>query len=90
MQGANLALTHDERSPFRHFKTGPEIIRLAGMLYVRFPHFNAKFVSVHALGFDHFTQDRSYCKKPHFNMNRNAALVAWRGLCAALWAVVLA
>jgi putative transposase len=25
------------RSPFRHFKTSPEIIRLAVMLYVRFP-----------------------------------------------------
>jgi putative transposase len=26
-----------KRSPFRHFKTSPEIIRLAVMLYVRFP-----------------------------------------------------
>jgi putative transposase len=26
-----------ERSPFRYFKTSPEIIRLAVMLYVRFP-----------------------------------------------------
>jgi len=26
-----------KRSPFRYFKTGPEIIRLAVMLYVRFP-----------------------------------------------------
>jgi putative transposase len=25
------------RSPFRHFKTSPEIIRLAVMLYIRFP-----------------------------------------------------
>ena len=25
------------RSPFRHFKTSPEIIRLAVMFYVRFP-----------------------------------------------------
>ena len=25
------------RSPFRYFKTSPEIIRLAVMLYVRFP-----------------------------------------------------
>jgi hypothetical protein len=24
-------------SPFKYFKTSPEIIRLAGMLYVRFP-----------------------------------------------------
>ena len=26
-----------KRSPFRYFKTGPQIIRLAVMLYVRFP-----------------------------------------------------
>ncbi|MDF1715755.1 MAG: IS6 family transposase, partial [Antarcticimicrobium sp.] len=25
------------RSPFRYFKTSPEIIRLAVMMYVRFP-----------------------------------------------------
>ena len=25
------------RSPFRYFKTGPEIIRLAAMLDIRFP-----------------------------------------------------
>jgi len=26
------------RSPFRYFKTFPEVIRLAVMMYVRFPH----------------------------------------------------
>ena len=26
-----------QRSPFRYFKTSPEIIRLAVMMYVRFP-----------------------------------------------------
>jgi putative transposase len=26
-----------KRSPFRHFRTSPEIIRLAAMMYVRFP-----------------------------------------------------
>ncbi len=26
-----------QRSPFRYFKTSPEIIRLAVMLYVRYP-----------------------------------------------------
>jgi len=26
-----------ERSPFRYFKTSPEIIRLAVMMYIRFP-----------------------------------------------------
>jgi putative transposase len=28
-----------KRSPFRYFKTSPEIIRLAVMMYVRFPLF---------------------------------------------------
>jgi len=36
--GAGAALgTMTQRSPFRYFKTSPEIIRLAIMLYVRFP-----------------------------------------------------
>jgi len=26
-----------ERSPFRDFKTSPEVIRLAVMMYIRFP-----------------------------------------------------
>jgi putative transposase len=26
-----------QRSPFRYLKTSPEIIRLTGMLYVRYP-----------------------------------------------------
>lgn len=26
-----------ERNPFRYFKTSPEIIRLAVMMYIRFP-----------------------------------------------------
>lgn len=26
-----------QRSPFRHFKTSPDVTRLAVMLYVRFP-----------------------------------------------------
>jgi putative transposase len=26
-----------KRSPFRYFKTSPEIIRLAAMMYIRFP-----------------------------------------------------
>ncbi len=26
-----------KRNPFRYFKTSPEIIRLAVMLYIRFP-----------------------------------------------------
>jgi putative transposase len=26
------------RSPFRYFRTSPEVIRLAVMMYIRFPH----------------------------------------------------
>ena len=32
-----LASCMPQRSPIRYFKTSPEIIRLAVMLYVRFP-----------------------------------------------------
>jgi putative transposase len=28
-----------QRSPFRYFKTSPEVIRLAVMMYVRLPQF---------------------------------------------------
>jgi hypothetical protein len=33
-------------NPFRYFKTSPEIIRLAVMLYVRFPLSGATFESI--------------------------------------------
>jgi hypothetical protein len=33
----NLRRGMTKRSPFRYFKTSPEIIRLAAMMYVRFP-----------------------------------------------------
>jgi hypothetical protein len=36
-RGARLAFCMTKRSPFRYFKTSPEIIRLAGMLFVGFP-----------------------------------------------------
>ena len=36
-QGAGDHLSMIKRSPFRHFKPSPEIIRLAVMLYVHFP-----------------------------------------------------
>ncbi len=63
------------RSPFRYFKTSPEIIRLAVMLYVRFPlslrrreramlRFGRMrslqmFAAVHASVFNHLNQERS-------------------------------
>ncbi len=38
-QGSGLAtlLRMTQRSPFRYFRTSPDIIRLAVMMYVRFP-----------------------------------------------------
>ncbi len=42
-----------------------------------------KFVSIHASVFNHFNQDRSLSQRDHFKPNRTAALVEWRGLCAA-------
>lgn len=35
--GGPIAFPMTKRSPFRYFKTSPEIIRLAVMLYIRFP-----------------------------------------------------
>ena len=41
-----------------------------------------KFASVHASVSNHFNQDRSLSSRPHFKLNRTAALDEWRGLCA--------
>ena len=41
-----------------------------------------KFASVHASVTNHFNQDRSLSSRPHFKLNRAAALVEWRGLYA--------
>ena len=42
-----------------------------------------KFASVHASVSNHFNQDRSLSSRHQFKRNRIAALMAWRGLCAA-------
>ena len=36
-QAVSYSLRMTKHSPFRYFKTSPEVIRLAVMLYVRFP-----------------------------------------------------
>lgn len=41
-----------------------------------------KFASVHASDSNHFNQDRSLSSRNHFKLNRTAALLEWRGLCA--------
>ena len=70
------------RSPFRYFKTSPEIIRLAAMLYVRFPlplrngEEMQKFVAVHT----RFNEKRGLSSRDAFILERTAALADWRGL----------
>ena len=41
-----------------------------------------KFVAVHASVSNHFNQDRCLSSRPHFSLNRTAALSEWRALCA--------
>ncbi len=41
-----------------------------------------KFASVHASVSNHFNQERNLSSRPHFKLNRAAALDEWRGLCA--------
>ena len=41
------------------------------------------FASVHASVFNHFNSERSLSSRANFKKNRTAALVEWRGLCAA-------
>jgi putative transposase len=40
-----------------------------------------KFASVHASVTNHFNQERNLSSRPHFKLNRAAALAEWRGLC---------
>ena len=42
-----------------------------------------KFASVHASVCNHFNQERSLSSRPHFKLNRAAALAEWRALGAA-------
>jgi hypothetical protein len=50
-------LVADAAASFRYFKTSPEIIQLAVMMYVI--RSLRKFASVHASEFYHFNKDRS-------------------------------
>ena len=49
-----------------------------------------KFVAVHVSIFNHFNHERSLSNRDQFKLNRTAALVEWRGLCAAKGTVVQA
>ncbi len=41
-----------------------------------------KFAAVHASVSNHFNQERSLSSRTLFKLNRSAALIEWRGLCA--------
>jgi putative transposase len=69
------------RNPFRYFKTSPEIIRLAVMMYVRFP-LSLRFVSIHASVHNHFNQERHLRSRQIFKLNRLVALAEWRKIAA--------
>lgn len=42
-----------------------------------------KLAAVHASVYNHYNQERSVYSRQNFKANRTAALVEWRGLCAA-------
>ena len=78
---------------FRHFKTSPEIIRLAVMLYVRYPlsprnvedHLHERGIAITALHGqvdNHFNQERTLISRAIFKERRTAAFSEWRQLCA--------
>ena len=63
-----------KRSPFKYFKTSPEIIRLAVMLYVRFP--------LSPRDIEDLLPERGLSSRSNFKLNRAAALAEWRQLLA--------
>ncbi len=65
------------RNPFRYFKNSPEIIRLAEMMYIRFP-LSLRNVEdlLHERGID------ITLETVRFWWNRFAAMVEWRQLAA--------
>ena len=69
-------MTH--RRPFRYFRTGPEIIRLAVNMYVRLPRFRRmrslhRFASIHAPVHNHCNLDRALYSRTNFMADRAAA-----------------
>ena len=63
-----------KRSPFKYFKTSPEIIRLAVMLYVRFP--------LSLRNVEDLLHELSLTSRSNFKLNRTATLAEWRQLLA--------
>jgi putative transposase len=84
------------RSPFRDFKTSPEIIRLAVMLYIRFPlslRNVEDLLHEHGIEISHETvrywwntfgpMFAAEIRGKRVEAMRGIALVEWRGLLAA-------
>ena len=63
-----------KRSPFKYFKTSPEIIRLAVMLYVRFP--------LSLRNVEDLLHERSLSSRSNFKLNQTATLAEWRQMLA--------
>ena len=76
-----------KRSPFKYFKTSPEIIRLAVMLYVRYPLFLHNVDEILHAGGVSFTTARDDWAVLWFLRKvtkRHGRSVEWRRLCAIL------
>jgi transposase-like protein len=58
-----------KRFPFKYFKTSPEIIRLAVMLYVRFP--------LSLRNVEDLLHELSLSSRSNFKLNRSVALAEW-------------
>ena len=63
-----------KRSPFKYFKTSPEIICLVMTINVRFP--------LSLRNVDYPLHERSLTSRSNFKLNRTAALAEWRQLLA--------
>ena len=61
-------------NPFRYFKTSPEIIHLAVMMYVRFP--------LSLRNVEDLLHERHQYSRHNFKENRTAALNEWRQILA--------
>ena len=62
------------QNPFRYFNSSPEVIRLAVMMYIRYP------LSLRQV--EDLLHDRHLNRRDIFKQNRSAALAEWRQLAA--------
>ena len=75
---AGLAFPHEPaQEPFRHFDSSPEVIRLAVMMYVRYP------LSLRSLGpSNHFNQERHLISRDDYKTRRSDAMAGWENVAA--------